>query len=98
MNTATWLANQTGRAPAALRERTAARVEGAAGSPDAVLADAAVSALGDVRAGPGTRAEALDLLVADALVTLALLACAERDPTALATYARRLRDAGANLP
>jgi hypothetical protein len=98
VNTATWLADRTGRAPEVLRARTAARVAGVAGSPEEVLAGAAVRALRDVRAGPGTRAEALDLLVADALVTLALLACAERDPAALEAFARRLRDAGAGLP
>jgi hypothetical protein len=94
----TWLADRTARAPEALRARTAARVADAEGPPAEALAAAAVRALQEVRVGPGTRAVALDLLVADALVTLALLACAEREPAALGNFARHLRDAGASLP
>jgi hypothetical protein len=52
-------------------------------------------ALGTTIHADGSRATALDLLASDALVTMALQAQAERDPSRLATFARQLRDAGA---
>ena len=42
------------------------------------------------------REAALDLLAADALITLALLESAERDPATLGTTARLLRDRAAS--
>jgi hypothetical protein len=39
---------------------------------------------------PGDRSAALDLLAADALITLALLAQAERDPASLHQFASSL--------
>lgn len=69
----------------------------AADVPEA-LAMAGLAALRHTIASPGDRSVALDLLAADALVTLALAAQAEADPSGLAAFARRLRDAGANGP
>jgi hypothetical protein len=61
------------------------------------LAAAGRRALALVEASPGDRASALDLLAADALVTLALLAQAETAPAALAAFARaELRAASAS--
>jgi hypothetical protein len=57
----------------------------------AQLAEAGELALkASVRRGAG-RDAALDLLAADALITLALLEVAERDPSSLGAEARRLR-------
>ena len=42
------------------------------------------------------REAALDLLAADALITLALLESAERDPATLGATARQLRDMAAS--
>ena len=53
----------------------------------AALAAAADHALESVVAHSGDRSVALDLLAADALVTLALLAQAERFPAALGAFA-----------
>jgi hypothetical protein len=62
----------------------------------AQLARAARNALQTVLAQPGKgeRAVALDLLTADALVTLALKAKAEEDPGGLAGFAADLRGSG----
>ena len=54
--------------------------------PDA-LARAARQALEQVLTHPGDRSVALDLLAADALITLALLAQAERAPEGLGEFA-----------
>jgi hypothetical protein len=63
------------------------------------LAEAGSRALSRVvtSAAPG-RQVALDLLAADALVTLALLAQAEHDPAGLAPFADGLLGAGAGVP
>jgi hypothetical protein len=53
----------------------------------AALAAAADAALTSVLAHPGDRSVALDLLAADALVTLALLAQAEEEPQRLDAFA-----------
>ncbi len=88
-----WLASKTAKAPTALRERVAALVQeqedGAGGFPDR-LARAATHALHGVVVRPGDRSVALDLLSADALITLALLYQAEEDPARLGEYAREL--------
>ena len=55
------------------------------------LADAGGRALAAATAAR-SRDGALDLLAADALITLALLAAAERDPAALEQSARMLRE------
>jgi hypothetical protein len=58
------------------------------------LAAAGRRALALVERSAGDRASALDLLAADALVTLALLAQAEAAPDALAAFARAELRAG----
>jgi len=54
------------------------------------LASAATAALDEVARQPEGRGAALDLLAADALVTLALLAQAEADPSRLRSFATSL--------
>jgi hypothetical protein len=64
-----------------------------AGSSDTTpeaFADAGRRALALVLAGGGDRSVALDLLAADALVTLALLAQAQQAPERLGTFAATL--------
>lgn len=86
-----WLDRRTRRAPAALRSRALEY----AGAPDPArlaeaLAEAGRRALDQVVAHPGDRSVALDLLAADALITLALLAEAERAPERLGEFAASL--------
>ncbi len=84
-----WLDQHTARAPEALRRRVVACTQAAvsgAGLAD-TLARAGAAALNRVLAAPGDRSVALDLLAADALVTLALLARAEQAPADLARFA-----------
>ncbi len=57
------------------------------------LAAAATVALNQAARQPEGRRAALDLLAADALVTLALLAQAEADPSKLRDFATRLLQA-----
>lgn len=90
----TWFETHTRGAPELLRRRAADFLQGQEGT-DLVdcLAEAGRVALHEaMRRGRG-RDAALDLLAADALITLALLAQAERQPQALGTTARRLRQA-----
>jgi hypothetical protein len=89
-----WLDDHTIGAPAALRERVIAHVGGRDGPPEEVLAAAGLEALRASLAAPGDRSVALDLLAADALVTLSLQAGAERDPAGLDALARRLQRSG----
>ncbi|MBA3761005.1 MAG: hypothetical protein ABI037_05850 [Gemmatimonadales bacterium] len=83
-----WLDRHTSRAPAALRERVG---EYALAASDAdrvsALAAAAQAALGRVLSHPGDRSAALDLLAADALITLALQSQAEAAPERLEEFA-----------
>jgi hypothetical protein len=58
------------------------------------LAEAAAAALREAVGHGGDRSVALDLLAADALVTLALKAKAERAPGELAGFAAGLREGG----
>jgi hypothetical protein len=92
---ADWLARETARAPEALRNRVRDHVEGA-GSDSATpetLARSGRRALDRVLARAGDRSVALDLLAADALVTLALLAQAQSSPERLGDFAAAvLRD------
>jgi hypothetical protein len=62
------------------------------------LAAAGRRALDSVVSRPGDRSVALDLLAADALITLALLAEAERRPERLAEFAAGLVRAGSSAP
>jgi hypothetical protein len=88
MAIADWLEQHTSQAPAALRERVTQLALRASGdSLPATLAAAGENALRGVLACPGDRTAALDLLAADALVTLALLAQAETGPERLEQFA-----------
>lgn len=86
---ARWLGGRIGRAPAPLRERiidyARAGLEGP--DPPGALAEAGLAALRVVTAHRGDRSAALDLLAADALITLALLAQAETAPAQLGEFA-----------
>jgi len=90
-----WLDRHIAGAPVALRERVrqhAVAVRAEASIP-ATLAAAGAEALSGVVAHPGDRSVALDLLAADALITLALLAQAEQAPAALGGFATSLLQA-----
>lgn len=94
-----WLAARTRGAPEELRARVDAWVQTAPANPAgaALLATAGAAALGAAIGLPGDRSVALDLLAADALVTLALLHQAEHDASGLEALARDIRLTG-NLP
>jgi len=86
-----WLEHRTTQAPPALRARVFEYAASApAGSVPEALAAAGRAALARVLEHPGDRSVALDLLAADALVTLALLAQAEQAPEALGAFATTL--------
>lgn len=87
-----WLEARTAAAPPVLRERV---LEHAAAVDDALplaerLALASERVLAIVEEHPGDRSIALDLLAADALITLTLLAQAESTPAELGAFAERL--------
>lgn len=89
---ADWLNRHTSQAPAALRTRVleyALAAESEAALPE-VLASAARTALGRVLTHAGDRSVALDLLAADALITLALLAQSQLEPERLSQFAGAL--------
>lgn len=90
-----WLEGRTGRAPDALRRRVHHHLSDLAddATPEA-LAEAGRGALAQVLDHAGDRTVALDLLAADALVTLALLAQAQRNPARLAGFAAEVLRAG----
>jgi hypothetical protein len=94
-----WFREESRGAPAALRARAEEYLERQPGHLDraATLASAARDALAATLAHPGDRAVALDLLAADALVTLALKACAAADPPALGGFAEELASLGAGI-
>lgn len=94
--TTDWLAARTSGAPPELRARVAAWVAevGTLPADPMTLAEAGRRALASAIAHGTGRAVALDLLAADALVTLALQAQAERAPGGLAAFARELREVG----
>jgi hypothetical protein len=89
---AVWFDDHTSGAPEALlgrvRECLAATPPSAIGEQLARAGEAALTEA--VRRGTG-RDAALDLLAADALITLALLEVADRDPVALGSAAGALR-------
>jgi hypothetical protein len=88
MVVADWLDQHTSQAPTALRARVRQYALLAAGaSLPHVLASAGQTALDQVLSHPGDRSAALDLLAADALITLALLAQAETNPDRLDEFA-----------
>jgi hypothetical protein len=79
-----WLDRRTSQAPTALRARVEQYARAASGSslPHSLVA-ASQAALDRALSHPGDRSGALDLLAADALITLALLAQAETAPDKL---------------
>lgn len=98
MTDANWFAVHSAGAPAPLRDRAAHYLTAhPAPEPRAErLAEAAAAALAIVLSHPGDRSAALDLLAADALVTLALKARAAERPAELAEFAAELRRRGAS--
>jgi hypothetical protein len=99
MVVADWLDQHTSQAPTALRARVRqyALVAGGASLPH-VLAAAGQTALDQVLSHPGDRSAALDLLAADALITLALLAQAETNPDRLEEFATLVLQTPRALP
>ncbi|MFL5507057.1 MAG: hypothetical protein ACJ8AU_09250 [Gemmatimonadales bacterium] len=94
-----WLERHTAQAPPTLRERVMRYAgEAKAGTLPARLAAAGVSALAWVESHPGDRSAALDLLAADALVTLALLAQAQQDATRLHAFAGSMLQSATAAP
>lgn len=83
-------------APEALRQRIRQLTAAVASTSDnaTALAGVARDTLQSVMRGPGDRSSALDLLAADALITLALLAQAKRDPGRLGEVAVDLLGTG----
>jgi hypothetical protein len=87
-----WFAARTTGAPEALRRRAEQFFRATAPSDLATrLSDAGHVALGAAMRDGADRAAALDLLAADALITLALLSAAEGDPVSLGRTAAALR-------
>jgi hypothetical protein len=83
-----WLDRHTSQAPAVLRARVEQFARAASGPTlPRVLATAGHAALDRVLAHSGDRSVALDLLAADALITLALLAQAQTAPERLEEFA-----------
>ena len=83
-----WLDRYTSQAPPALRTRVREYALATSGdSLSALLASAGQAALDRVLSHSGDRSAALDLLAADALITLALLAQAEEAPERLEEFA-----------
>lgn len=83
-----WLDRHTSQAPTALRARVHQYARSASGSGLAQsLVTAGQNALARVLAHPGDRSVALDLLAADALVTLALQHEAQSAPERLEEFA-----------
>lgn len=83
-----WLDRHTSQAPAVLRARVREYALAATGETRAsALATAGQSALDRVLSHPGDRSAALDLLAADALITLALQAQAQDEPEGLEEFA-----------
>ena len=88
MLVADWLDQRTSQAPNALRARIREYALQAAGtSLPQILAAAGQTALDQSLSHPGDRSAALDLLAADGLITLALLAQAEAGPDRLEEFA-----------
>ncbi len=85
---ADWLLQHTRQSPTLLRARVQQYAAAASGATIAsALSAAAEAALTQVLSHPGDRSIALDLLAADALITLALLAQAQMAPEQLEEFA-----------
>lgn len=83
-----WLERHTSQAPPAIRARVEQYARAASGPTlPRSLATAGQAALERVLSHPGDRSAALDLLAADALITLALLAQAQTAPERLEEFA-----------
>jgi hypothetical protein len=97
MTASEWLLQHTSAGPARLRARVMECWENTSGAGPLAerLAEAGRRALAGVLAHPGDRDAALDLLAADALITLALLARAEDAPEELGSFAAALVRASA---
>jgi hypothetical protein len=92
LNPESWLEARLEESPADLAARTREFIGRAGGGPlPDRLARASRLALARAVGHPHDRAAALDLLAADALVTLALAAQVEADPEGVAAFAGRLR-------
>jgi selenocysteine lyase/cysteine desulfurase len=96
-----WLDRHTSQAPSALRSRVRHYTSLAGAEPHTgaeplagTLTAAAHTALARVLTHPGDRSVALDLLAADALITLALLAQADVAPADLEEFAISVLRAG----
>jgi len=90
-----WLAARFAGAPGELVQRAREFVgEAGTSTTPAELSRAAQRALDAALARSADRGAALDLLAADALVTVALAAQVETDPAGLETFARALRGCG----
>ncbi len=85
-----WVEDRVRDAPAALRERALYYLDAGEQPLPERLGAAAHAALQTVLGRPGDRSVALDLLAADALITLALLAQACEDPVGLDRFAQEL--------
>ena len=91
-----WAEAHTKDAPQFLRARVVALVSMATLPPGTIperLAFAGRRALENVCKHPGDRTVALDLLAADALITMSMLAQADLDPARLDEFAERLQRA-----
>ncbi len=91
-----WFEDQSAGAPEPLRDRARQFAMHVAAEPHGarLLGRAARDALGAALTHSSDRAAALDLLAADALITLALLWQAESEPGRLAGFAAELRREG----
>src|SRR5262245_2944636 len=89
---AAWLEEQLADAPPELVRRTRDFISRAGRDGPAGLVAAGELALARAVAGSRDRSAALDLLAADALVTLALAASVEADPAGIEEFAMRIRD------
>ncbi|NOT08169.1 MAG: hypothetical protein HOP28_08180 [Gemmatimonadales bacterium] len=94
-----WFRAECAGAPPVLAARAASFLAGEPEGTDAEVAleRAAARALGATLAVPNDRAAAIDLLAADALITLALKARAASDPARLGEFAASLRQAGGRI-
>ena len=93
-----WLDRHTSQAPAALAARVREfALEASGTTPALTLAAAGQAALEKVLAHSGDRSAALDLLAADALITLALQAQAQDDPGQLEEFATALLHTGRQI-
>ncbi len=88
-----WFDHRTAGAPVVLRDRARQFLAATTQEPlGARLAAAGRAALAAATDAGSSRAAALDLLAADALITLALVEAAERVPSSLASEAVSLRN------